>query len=64
LKTVRITICAKDVQTITGISYRAACRLIKKMKIHYQKSNHQFISISEFCTYTGLKKEEVTDHIR
>ena len=44
---------------ITGKSERYSRYLLKKMKLHYQKQDHQFISVTEFSDYLGLKPEEV-----
>lgn len=55
----RICIYPKDVQRITGRSERYGRMLLSQIKTHYQKEDHQFISIDEFCQYTGLKVEQV-----
>ncbi|NCU05570.1 MAG: hypothetical protein GXC73_16485 [Chitinophagaceae bacterium] len=55
----RIVIYAKDVMNITGRKERAARKLLAKIKKKYKKENGEFISIEEFCSYTGLKEEKV-----
>jgi len=55
----RLIIHAKDIQRVTGKSDRYGRFLLRKMRIHFQKEEHQFISIEEFCSYTGLKYENV-----
>lgn len=55
----RICIYPKDVQLITGKSYKYARELLQEIKAHYRKKNHQYISIYEFCQYTGLNLAEV-----
>ena len=55
----RVCIYPKDVQRITGKSYRYARLLLIEIKKHLDKQEHQFISIEEFCLYTGLKLEQV-----
>jgi hypothetical protein len=55
----RVCIYPKDVQRITGKSYRTARLLLLSIKKHLNKQEHQFITIEEFCTYTGLKIELV-----
>lgn len=57
----RIIIYPKDVQRITGKSERYGRILLKRIKNHLKKDEHQFVSIEEFCTYTGLKDEQVND---
>ena len=59
MKSNRIIIFPKDIQRVTGRSERYGRILIRKMKTHYQKQNHQYISIDEFCQYTGLDKAAV-----
>lgn len=55
----RICIYPKDVQRITGKSERYGRMLIAQIKAHYSKQEHQFVSIEEFCHYTGLKADQV-----
>ena len=63
MKIARIIIYPKDIQRITGKSERYGRLLIKKIKDHFQKDDHQFVSIEEFCDYTGLKEEQVGQYI-
>lgn len=55
----RLTIYPKDIQRITGRSDRYGRMLLSKIKIHFHKLDHQFVTIEEFCLYTGLKAEDV-----
>jgi hypothetical protein len=55
----RICIYPKDVQRITGKSERYGRTLLAQIKGYYQKQEHQFVSVEEFCQYTGLKAEQV-----
>lgn len=55
----RIIIYPKDVQLITGKSERYGRSLLKRIKDHFKKDDHQFVSVEEFCSYTGLKYEQV-----
>ncbi len=59
----RVCIYPKDVQRITGKSYRSSRLLIIEVKKHFNKEEYQFVSIEEFCQYTGLKAEEVIPFI-
>ena len=56
---VRVCIYPKDVQRITGKSERYSRALLQRIKEALQKQEHQFVSIEEFCHYTGLKTEQV-----
>nr|WP_066306534.1 hypothetical protein [Flavobacterium sp. TAB 87] len=55
----RVCIYPKDVQRITGKSYRYARLLLIAIKKNLGKQEHQFVSIEEFCLYTGLNLELV-----
>lgn len=63
MKVDRITIYPKDIQLITGKSERYGRLLLRKIKNHLNKEDHQFVTIEEFCTYTGLKIENVTQYL-
>ncbi len=56
----RICIYPKDIQLITGKSYRQSTRLMQKIKKELNKPENEFLTIDEFCTYTGIKYEQVT----
>ena len=59
----RLCIYPKDIQRITGKSYRQSTRLLQKLKKDCNKSQDSLVSILEFCDYTGLKYEHVEPHI-
>ena len=59
----RVCIYPKDIQRITGKSYRQSTRLLQKIREDLNKSQNNFISVEEFCQYTGLKYEQVEQHI-
>jgi hypothetical protein len=61
MKTERIIIYPKDIQRITGKSERYGRLLIKRIKDRLGKEDHQFVSVEEFCSYTGLKYERVAE---
>ena len=60
----RLCIYPKDIQVITGRSERYGRKLIRKMKDAFSKKDHQFITIEEFCNYTGLTIIDVQKKIR
>jgi GTP-sensing pleiotropic transcriptional regulator CodY len=47
------------VQRITGKSERYGRLLLKRIKDRLGKEEHQFVTIEEFSTYTGIKIEQV-----
>lgn len=55
----RLCIYPKDVQRITGKSERYGRMLLQKIRLYFSKEEHQFVTVEEFCKYTGFKKEEV-----
>ena len=55
----RICIYPKDIQRITGKSYRQSTRILQKIRIELKKLDNEFVSIEEFCEYTSLKIEQV-----
>lgn len=55
----RICIYPKDIQRITGKSYRQSARMLKTIKLSFEKRDNEFLTIEEFCQYTGLKSEHV-----
>jgi hypothetical protein len=59
MKSNRVIIYAKDIQRLTGRSERYARKLLAKMRVYFDKKPKQFVSVEEFCKYTGLKCEEV-----
>lgn len=55
----RICIYPKDIERITGKSYRQSTRILNAIKKSYDKLDNEFVTIEEFCQYTGLKIEQV-----
>lgn len=55
----RICIYPKDIQRITGKSYRQSIRLLHKIRNDLNKLENEFVSVEEFCQYTSLKIEQV-----
>lgn len=59
----RICIYPKDIQLITGKSYRQSVRILDKIKSFYKKDKHSYLTLSEFCLYCGFDLEEVKQMI-
>ncbi|MEC4050949.1 hypothetical protein OX284_016045 [Flavobacterium sp. SUN046] len=55
----RVCIYPKDIQRITGKSYRQSTRLMQKIRKDLNKSDNEFLSIDEFCQYTSLKPQQI-----
>ena len=60
----RLCIYPKDIQIITGRSDRYGRNLIKKIKEHLKKQQHQVVTVEEFCQYMGLKQDIVARQLR
>jgi len=58
-KTSRLCIYPKDVQQITGKSYRQSVRILQKLRKRFNKPADSYVSVTEFCIYSGLDREEV-----
>lgn len=52
--TKRICIYPKDVQIITGKSYRYSRELLNEIRVKLGKTKHQFITIQEFGLFCGI----------
>ena len=55
----RIVIYAKDIELITGRSDRYARKVMFELRKRLGKEKHQYVSLGEFCQYTGIPEEEV-----
>lgn len=64
MKVNRICIYPKDIQRITGRSERYGRRLLERIKDHLEKERHQFITIDEFCDYSGIKREDIQEYLK
>jgi len=59
----RIVIYAKDMMNITGRMERTARKLLSRIRKKYKKKKGQFITVEEFCEFTGLDKTVVTTYL-
>ena len=55
----RLCIYPKDIQRITGKSYRQSARMLQKIRSDLNKLENELVSVEEFCNYTSLKIEQV-----
>lgn len=62
-KKTQICIYSKDIALITGKSHKQAWRIYNKIKEYYKKSPEQFLSIAEFCEYTGIPETMVREQL-
>ena len=57
--TKRIVIYPKDVMTITGRSEKYSRNLLKQIRQQLDKEQHHFVTVYEFCQFTGMDAEQV-----
>ena len=55
----RICIYPKDIERITGKSYRQSTRMLQSIRKSLNKLENELVTIEEFCQYAGLKIEQV-----
>lgn len=60
----RVIIYAKDVEMLTGKKYRTACKLLQDLRKAMGKSKQHFVTITEFCSYTGIQEELIREFIQ
>ncbi|MBW4970797.1 hypothetical protein KZY98_10035 [Croceibacter atlanticus] len=64
MKILRACIFPKDVHCLTGRSERYGRKLLKDIRVHFDKAPHQFITVEEFAEYSGINKEIITEYLR
>ena len=55
----RIVIYAKDVENMTGRKSRASRMLLQRIREKLGKERDAFVTVKEFCLFTGIAEEEV-----
>lgn len=60
----RVVLYPKDVENITGRRGRTARRLLQKIRQALGKQTHEFITIKEFCFFTGINEELIKDFLQ
>ena len=60
----RIVIYARDIMNITGRHERTAHKMLSAIRKKYNKPKGAFVTIDEFCQFTGLKEEKVQPFLR
>jgi len=57
----RVVIHPKDVENITGLKPRSARHLLQTLREMMGKEKFQFVTIYEFCAFTGIDEETVRE---
>ncbi|SDV99410.1 hypothetical protein [Aequorivita viscosa] len=60
----RVVIYPKDIQQLTGKSYRYALELNKEIRKYFRKKKHHLLTIYEFADYTGINPEIIITHLK
>lgn len=60
----RIVVYPKDVMNITGRRERTARKLLAKIRKQLGKPVGSFITVEEFCLFTGLREEKIIPFLR
>jgi len=63
-KPTRIAIYPKDIQLLTGKSYRHALDLNKEIRDYFKKEKQHLLTIYEFAQYTGVNAEIILTHLK
>ena len=56
----RIVIYPRDIANITGCSDRTARLILQRIRKINNKTVGQYVTIKEFCSYSGFTESEVT----
>jgi hypothetical protein len=60
----RMVIYPKDIMLITGIQdARTARKFLDKIRKKFKKSKGAWVSLDEFCEFTGFKEERVSRYL-
>jgi ATP:corrinoid adenosyltransferase len=57
----RACIYPKDVQRITGKSYRQSLRILQQIRNVLRKEKHQIVTVDEFCSFMGFDNTKVEE---
>ncbi len=64
LFTERIVIYPKDVENLIGKCERSASELLRQIRRALGKPRNAFVTLREFCYFTGMDEEEVREELR
>jgi predicted DNA-binding transcriptional regulator AlpA len=60
----RIVLNTKDIMLITGKSERTSRRLLKEIRRSARNTRVSFVSLEQFCSFTGMTREEVIPYLQ
>jgi hypothetical protein len=56
----QVVIYPKQAAQLTGNTYEAGKRLLQRIRARLGKDARAYVSVREFCQYTGLPEQEVS----
>jgi hypothetical protein len=56
----QVCIYPKDAAQLTGTKYDAGKRLLRRIRLALHKLAGAYVSVGEFCAFTGLPEHEVS----
>ena len=59
----RLVIYAKDIMNLTGRRERVAYKLLSQIRNKFGMEKGSMVSVKQFCSFTGLKVEDVMKHL-
>jgi predicted RNA-binding protein YlqC (UPF0109 family) len=60
----RAVIHSRDVENITGRKGRTAQTILQNIRKAFGKQKYQFVTVSEFCQFTGIDEPTVRQYIQ
>lgn len=60
----QVCLYPKDVAQLTGTGYDAGKRLLQRIRVSLRKPARTYVSLAEFCRYTGLPEAEVAEALK
>ena len=60
----RTVIFPRDIQNITGVKDRTARLILQRVRLVYNKSKHEFVTIAEFAAATGIDEMTIREYIK
>jgi hypothetical protein len=58
-----VCIYPKEAAKLLRIGERQAQRLFRNIRFALNKKRHQYITVKEFCAYTGIDEESLKDKL-
>jgi hypothetical protein len=60
----KIIITPKDIQRMVGYCYKTSAKMHRQIRQYCGKAAHQFVTMEDFCAFTGLTLENAGKMLR